>query len=114
MKRQRHFLVLALLGMAAGAVVAGCWTKLGARSAPQGASSNFTLEGTISDQSPGKFTVDSGGQMIFHVTYDTNTAIHKKDGTPGAAKDLVVGAKVKVVGNLDNSGVLEAHEIDLE
>ncbi|HUY14311.1 MAG TPA: DUF5666 domain-containing protein [Terriglobia bacterium] len=114
MKRKRHFPVFVLLGMAAGALAAGSWTKLEARPAPQDSSSNFTLEGTISDPSPGKFTVDSGGQMIFHVTYDKNTTIHKKDGSAGAATDLVVGAKVKVVGDLDNSGVLEAHEIDLE
>ncbi|GEM_PF-4769574 len=114
MKRQRLFLVFVLAGITAWALAAGSWIKLGGRPAPQDSSTNFTLEGTISDLSSGKFTVDTGGQMIFHVTYDKNTTIHKKDGSAGASTDLVAGAKVKVVGDLNNSGVVEAHEIDLE
>lgn len=114
MKRQRNFLIFVLVGITAVVLAAVYRANLSARPAPQDSSTNFTLEGTISDQSPGKFTVDTGGQMIFHVTYDKNTAIHKKDGSAGAAADLAVGAKVKVVGDLNNSGVVEAREIDLE
>ena len=114
MKRNRTFPALLLAGLTTLALGVGSWSKLAARSAPQDASTNFTLEGKIYEQSPGKLTVDTGGQMIFHVTYDKNTTIHKKDGSPGAASDLVVGAKLKVVGDLNNSGVVEARQIDLE
>ncbi|MGH9430023.1 MAG: DUF5666 domain-containing protein [Terriglobia bacterium] len=114
MNRQGCSRVLLLVGIVAWAIAAGSWTKLSAYPTPQDASTNFTLEGKIYEQSPGKLTVDTGGQMIFHVTYDKNTTIHKKDGSAGASSDLVVGAKVKVVGDLNNSGVVEAREIDLE
>lgn len=114
MNRHSHFLALFFAGIATLALGVASWPKLAARPAPQDASTNFTLEGKIYEQSPGKLTVDTGGQMIFHVTYDKNTTIHKKDGSAGASSDLVVGAKVKVVGDLDNSGVVEARQIDLE
>jgi hypothetical protein len=86
---------------------------LGAR-LPQGQSTNFNLEGKITDSSPGKLTVNMQGNIIMHVSYDTKTDIRRKDGSAGSAKDLTVGAMIKVEGNLNSSGVLEAHQIDLE
>jgi Domain of unknown function (DUF5666) len=114
MKRQNIREVLLVTSVAALLLAAWAPAKLAAHPVPQNDSTNFTLEGKISDQSPGKLTVDTGGQMIFHVTYDKNTTIHKKDGSAGTSSDLVAGAKVKVDGALNNSGVVEAREIDLE
>jgi hypothetical protein len=114
MKQRKYFLRWGMAATAALTLAVGSWKRLGALPLPQDTSTNFTLEGTISAQSPGKLTVDTGGQMIFHVTYDKNTVIHKKDGSAGTAADLVVGAKIRVAGDLNNSGVVEARKIDLE
>ncbi len=76
--------------------------------------SNFNLEGKITEQSPGKLTVNTQGEIIFHVSYNTNTKIYRKDGSAGSPGDLKVDALIKVQGELDSSGVLEAHRIDLE
>ncbi|HTV56037.1 MAG TPA: DUF5666 domain-containing protein [Terriglobia bacterium] len=86
---------------------------LGARP-PQGQGTNFNLEGKITDRSPGSLTVNMQGNIIMHVSYDTKTDIRRKDGSAGSAKDLIVGAMIKVEGNLNSSGVVEAHQIDLE
>jgi hypothetical protein len=81
---------------------------------PQGQGTNFNLEGKITDEAPGKFTVNMEGNIIMHVSYDTKTEIYHKDGSAGSPKDLKVGAMVKVDGELNSSGVLQAHRIDLE
>jgi len=79
--------------------------------APQG--SNFDLNGTIHDASKGKFTVDSGQGIFFHVTYDDKTAIVRADGTAGSAADLKVGATVHVVGDLSETGEVKAARIEI-
>jgi Domain of unknown function (DUF5666) len=81
---------------------------------PQGQGTNFNLEGKITDESPGKLTVNMEGNIIMHVSYDTKTEIRRKDGSAGSSKDLIVGAVVKVEGTLNSAGVVEAHQIDLE
>jgi hypothetical protein len=80
--------------------------------APQG-SSNFDLSGTIHDASKGKFTVDSGQGIFFHVVYDDKTTIVRADGTTGSAEDLKVGAKVHVVGDLSETGQVNATRIEM-
>jgi hypothetical protein len=80
--------------------------------APQG-SSNFDLSGTIHDASKGKFTVDSGQGIFFHVVYDDKTAIVRADGTSGSAEDLRVGATVHVVGDLGETGEVKATRIEM-
>jgi hypothetical protein len=82
--------------------------------APQGQGTNFNLEGKITDLAPGKLTVNMQGNIIMHVTYNTQTEIRRKDGSAGSSKDLKVGAMIKVDGNLNSSGIIEAHQIDLE
>ncbi len=75
---------------------------------------NFTLEGKIYRQSPGKLTVRTEENMVFRVSYDENTEIKRPDGSAGSAKDLRVGVKVKVEGELAESGEVRAVRIELE
>jgi Domain of unknown function (DUF5666) len=82
-----------------------------AMDAPQ--NSNFDLSGTIHEASKGKFTVDSGEGIFFHVVYDDKTTIVRSDGTPGSAQDLKAGAKVHVVGDLSESGEVNAARIEM-
>ncbi len=75
---------------------------------------NFTLEGKITDKSPGKLTVSSGENMIFHVLYNDKTEIKKKDGSAGTAQDLHTGLKISVAGDLAESGEITAKKIEIE
>lgn len=74
----------------------------------------FNLEGKITDEAKGNLTVSTEGNIVFHVHYDDKTEIKKQDGSPGSATDLKVGVKVKVAGDLTESGVVNAHQIELE
>lgn len=82
-----------------------------ALAAPQ--NSPFDLNGTIHDASKGKFTVDSGQGIFFHVAYDDKTAIVRADGTAGSAEDLKVGATVHVAGDLSETGEVKAARIEI-
>jgi ABC-type transport system substrate-binding protein len=75
---------------------------------------NFTLEGKITDKSPGKLTVSSGENMIFHVLYNEKTEIKKKDGSAGTAQDLRIGLRISVAGDLAESGEITAKKIEIE
>ncbi|MGH9343431.1 MAG: hypothetical protein ACRD19_06700, partial [Terriglobia bacterium] len=66
----------------------------------QDQNSQFNLEGKITDLSPGKLTVSTEDNIIFHVTYGDKTEIHRKDGTTGSAKDLAEGETITVEGML--------------
>ncbi|HXJ92088.1 MAG TPA: hypothetical protein VMT20_04315 [Terriglobia bacterium] len=79
--------------------------------APQ--DSPFDLNGTIHDASKGKFTVDSGQGIFFHVVYDDKTAIVRADGTAGSAQDLKVGATVHLAGDLSETGEVKAARIEI-
>lgn len=80
----------------------------------QDQNSQFSLEGKINDLSPGKLTVSTEDNIVFHVTYSDKTEIRRKDGTAGSAKDLAQGEKIQVKGMLNPAGVIEAQRIDLE
>jgi len=75
---------------------------------------NFTLEGKINRLEQNKFTVSTEENMIFHVRYDDKTEIKRQDGASASAKDLRVGLKVKVGGDLTESGEIVAHRIVIE
>jgi hypothetical protein len=105
-------LLLALL--AVSAMVVGSPSLWPASPGLQNQAENFNLEGKITDESAGKLTVNMESNIIMHVTYDAKTGIYRKDGSAGSSKDLKVGATIKVQGELNSSGVLEAHRIDLE
>jgi hypothetical protein len=100
-----------------GIAVAGlcCWSlvTLGTQSASaQG--TNFDLEGSISRHEAGKLTIDTGGNIIFHATYTDSTAIVHADGKPASEKDLNVGVKVHILGDLQESGEVKAQRIEIE
>ena len=75
--------------------------------------SGFTLEGKVTEKSEGKLTVSTEENIIFHVRYDEKTDIRLKDGAQGSDKDLKAGLKVRVEGDLSESGEILAHKIQL-
>lgn len=75
---------------------------------------NFTLQGKISKQSPGKLTVNSEENIIFHVVYNDQTEIKQKDGSAGSPKDLRVGVIVRVEGELTEAGEIIAQKIEIQ
>lgn len=79
---------------------------------PQGTS--FNLEGKITEHTAGKLTVSEQDNIVFHVAYDEKTQIHRKDGSAGTPQDLKVGEMIKVEGELNPAGLVEARRIDLE
>lgn len=79
--------------------------------APQ--SSSFTLEGKITDLSPGKFTVNTEENILFHVVYNDQTEFKKPDGSAGSAKDLRKGLSVHVEGDLTESGEIVAQKVGI-
>ncbi|HLI29932.1 MAG TPA: DUF5666 domain-containing protein [Terriglobia bacterium] len=112
MKLSQIWSASAMLIIAAGLFV-NFSAVASARAFPQG-STNFGLEGKITRQAPGKLTVSSQDNMIFHVTYNQQTKIYLKDGSAGSAKDLKVGIQIRVDGSLNPQGVVEARRISLE
>jgi hypothetical protein len=75
---------------------------------------NFTLEGKITEKTPGKLTVSSGENVIFHVLYNEQTEIRKKDGSVGNGEDLHTGLMISVAGDLAESGEITAKKIEIE
>src|SRR5438128_1160183 len=75
---------------------------------------NFTLEGTVTERAEGKLTVSTEENIIFHVVYGEKTEIKRKDGSAGAEKDLQKGVKIRVDGELAESGEIKARKIELE
>ena len=106
---RRSILLLALVSFFAGVASIPSAVR-----PPQNQGTNFNLEGKITDQSPGKLTVNMEGNIIMHVAYDAHTEIHRKGGSAGSSKDLKIGALIKVEGELNSSGVVQARRIDLE
>jgi hypothetical protein len=75
---------------------------------------NFTVEGKITRQSPGKLTIHTGENILFHVRYDDKTDIKKSDGSSGTAKDLRVGLLVRIEGELTEAGEILAQKIEIQ
>jgi len=75
---------------------------------------NFTVEGKINRLGQNTFTLNSEENMVFHVRYDDKTEIKRQDGNSASAKDLRVGLKVKVDGDLTESGEIAAHRVVIE
>jgi hypothetical protein len=75
---------------------------------------NFTLEGKITEKQGAKLTVSTGENIIFHVVYNDNTVIKKKDGSPATGQDLHTGVTIAVAGDLAESGEITAKTIDIQ
>jgi hypothetical protein len=105
------------LSLSIGFVMLGlCFVVLTglASPAPLPQESNFDLEGPISKQSAGKLTIDQGQGIFLRVVYDDKTAIAKDDGSAASEKDLKVGVRVHVIGDLQASGEVKAARIEVE
>ena len=76
--------------------------------------SSFTLEGKITEVVKDKLTVSTEDNIIFHVRVDDKTDIKRDDGSAGSAKDLHAGIRVKVAGDLEESGEIKAQKIEIE
>ena len=88
-------------------------TPLLARPAAQ-ESMNFTVEGKITKHDGNKLTLNSEGNMIFHVVYNEKSKITRKDGSEGTPKDLMIGTRIHVDGDLAESGEITAAKITIQ
>jgi hypothetical protein len=75
---------------------------------------SFSVNGAITEQSPGKLTVDSGQNMLFTVKYDSTTKIFHEDGSPAKASELRVGVKILAKGTLTEAGDVIAKTITIQ
>ncbi len=75
---------------------------------------NFTVEGKITQHSGNKLTINSEGNIIFRVVYNEKTSFIRKDGGAGSSKDLSVGIRIHVDGDLTESGEIIARKITLQ
>jgi hypothetical protein len=75
---------------------------------------SFSVNGTITEKSPGKLTVDSGQDMLFTVKYDSTTQIQRDDGSPAKDSDLREGVKILAKGTLTEAGDVIAKTITIE
>ena len=74
---------------------------------------NFTVEGKINTLGQNKLTLNSEENMLFHVRWDDKTEFKSDDGSPAASKDLRVGLRIRVEGDLTESGEIVAQKIEL-
>jgi hypothetical protein len=106
------FALLASLGARpAGGILASA-ARPGALRSPQ--ESSFTLEGKVTEVVKDKLTVSTQDNIVFHVRVDDKTDIKRDDGSAGSAKDLQPGIRVKVAGDLEESGEIKAQKIEIE
>ncbi len=73
----------------------------------------FTVEGKVNTLGQNKLTLNSGENIIFHVRYDDKTEFKSDDGSPASSKDLRVGLRIRVEGDLTESGEIVAQRIEL-
>ena len=78
-----------------------------------GQAMNFTVEGKINTLDQNKLTLNTEENIIFHVRYDDKTEFKSDDGSPASSKDLRVGLKIRVEGDLTESGEIVAQKIEL-
>ena len=78
-----------------------------------GQAMNFTVEGKINTLGQNKLTLNTEENIIFHVRYDDKTEFESDDGSPASSKDLRVGLRIRVEGDLTESGEIVALKIEL-
>ena len=86
----------------------------GAKSLQADQAMNFTLDGKINSLDHDKLTVHTEENILFHVSYSDKTEFRSDDGSPASSKDLRVGLKIHVEGDLTESGEIVAQKIVLE
>jgi hypothetical protein len=93
----------------------GSWSEArGAKTLRAGQEMNFTVEGKINTLGQNKLTLNSEENIIFHVRYDEKTEFKSDDGSPAGSKDLRVGLRIRVEGDLTESGEIVAKKIELQ
>jgi len=75
---------------------------------------NFTVEGKINTLGQNKLTLNTQDNMLFHVSWGDKTEFKNDDGSAATSKDLRVGLRIKVAGDLTESGEIVAQKIELE
>jgi len=75
---------------------------------------NFTVEGKITKHAGQKLTMSTEGNIIFHVVYSDKTQVTAKDGSVGSSKDLRVGVRIHVDGELTEAGEIIAQRITIQ
>ena len=98
----------------AGCVWSSCSEARGAKALSAGQEMNFTVEGKINTLGQNKLTLNSGENIIFHVSYSDKTEFKSDDGSPASSKDLRVGLRIRVEGDLTESGEIVAKKIELQ
>jgi len=96
--------------------IAAAGTRFDAQSAitvRDGQAMNFTLEGKINSLDHNKLTVHTEDNILFHVNYDDKTDFKDEDGKPTHSTDLKVGLRIRVEGDLAESGEIAAARITL-
>jgi hypothetical protein len=79
-----------------------------------GQAMNFTVEGKINTLDQNKLTLNTEENILFHVRYDDKTEFKSDDGGPASSKDLRVGLRIKVEGDLTESGEIVAQKIEIQ
>ena len=78
-----------------------------------GQANPFTVEGKVNTLGQNKLTLREEENIIFHVRYDDKTEFKSDDGSPASSKDLRVGLRIRVEGDLTESGEIVAQKIEL-
>ena len=96
-----------------GAVMALLLLALAALARPPQAM-DFIVEGKITRKVEDKLTVNTGQNIVFTVRYNDKTEIKKSDESAASSGDLKVGIKVRVEGELTESGEVVALRIKVQ
>jgi hypothetical protein len=74
---------------------------------------SFSVAGKITQHAGKRLTVNTEGNIVFRVVYNDQTAVIRADGSAGSAKDLAVGTRIHVDGELTESGEIVAAKIKI-
>jgi len=77
-------------------------------------SGNFAVEGKITRLAEGKITVNTEENIIFHIVYTEKTEFKHQDGSAASSKELRIGLRIKVSGDLDESGEIAAARVEIQ
>ena len=113
-----HHLRVPFFYLAIAILWASCpWTSSSEARVPKtfqaGQAMNFTVEGKVNTLSQNKLTLRAEENIIFHVSYDDKTEFKNDDGSPATSKDLRIGLRIRVEGDLTESGEIVAQRIRL-
>jgi Tfp pilus assembly ATPase PilU len=98
--------------ISAGTVVALlCFAFVASPRPPQ--ATDFVLEGKITRKVQDKLTVNTVQNIVFTVRYTDKTEIKKTDDSAASPVDLKVGVRIRVEGQLTESGEVLAVRIKL-